>query len=215
MSQERFLQWLRTRSPFVWVLVTPVVTLPLSALLLLTLGGEHEAAALGLPQNELCRFDGLLAQTCTYYFDFWRTWLLLAIPGAFNLLVLLWALHRNGYVRLAAVIALVLALVRSLVVPVAAIGVSHFALFSEAGLYFQGEVIAGGGVGDIDPPSAERALRQLLTAAWIGGGVAWVVTLVVWQVYEPFMARYWRTLEPPWGPRPEEPKRWTGFLHRR
>ncbi len=215
MTQERFPQWMRARSPFVWVLVTPVFTLPLSAVLLLTLGGEHEPAALGLPQNELCRFEGLLAQSCFYYFDFWRTWLLLAAPGALNLLVLLWALQRNGYVRLAVVIALVLGLVRSLVVPVAAIAISHFALFSEAGLYFQGEVVAGGGVGGVEAPSAERALRQLLTAAWIGGGGAWVVSLVVWQVYEPFMARYWRSLEPPWGPRPEEPKRWTGFLHRR
>lgn len=214
MSREPFFQWLKARSPFLWVLVTPIATLPLSALLLFTLGGEHDAAELGLPAGELCRFEGLLAQTCFYYFDFWRTWLLLAIPGALNLLVVLWVLQRNGYVRVAAVIALLLGLVRSLVVPMAAIAVSHFALYSDGGLYLQGEIIAGGGVGDIDPPSAERALRQLLTAAWIGGGVAWAVTLVVWRAYEPIMARYWRSLDPPWGPRPDEPKRWTGFLHR-
>lgn len=203
------------RAPLLWILVTPIFTLPLSALLLFTLGGEHQAEALEFPAGELCRFEGHIAQTCFFYFEVWRTWLLLALPGLFNLLVVFWVLHRNGYVRVAAGIALVLGLVRSLVVPLAAISISHFSLFTDGGMYFQVELVATGISKDISSPSEERALRQLLTAAWIGGGVAWAATVIVWQLYEPLMARYWRKLDPPGGPRAEALARWYGSFGQR
>ena len=215
--RARLWRWTRTRtrSPFLWIALTPAATAPLSLLLLWTLGGEHDAAALGLPAGELCRFQGNIAQTCFFYFDFWRTWALLAIPGALNLLAALWLLNRNGYVRVAAGVALALGLARSLVVPLAAVAISQFDLISDGGLYYRVEIAAAGAIGDISAPSEGRALRQLLTAAWIGGGVAWAATVVVWRLYEPLMARFWGSLAPPWGPRPEEPRRWTGFQGRR
>ena len=208
--------WLRARLPFVWVTITPVVTVPLSALVLYTLGGEHTASELGLPAGELCRFEGHIAQKCFYYFDFWRTWLVFAIPGVVaNLGIVLWFLNRNGYVRVAAVIALMLGLARSLVIPMAAVAVSQFDVFTDTGLWLRVEIEARGVIVDIESPSTNLAIRQLLIAAWIGGALMWLLTVAVWRAYEPLMARFWRGLEPPGGPRPGTPPRWTGFLGRR
>lgn len=212
---QGLLDRVKKRSPFLWIIVAPVVTLPLSALLLFTLGGEHNAEALGLPPGDLCRFENHIAQTCFYYFDFWRTWLLLAIPGVFNLLVVLWLLQRNGYVRFAAIVALVLALLRTFIVPVATVVVSQFDVINMGDLLLRVEILATGAIGDVTSPSEGIAIRRLLTAAWIGGAVMWGLTVVVWQAYEPLMARFWRSLDPPGGPRPDAPPRWTGFLGRR
>ena len=214
-GRERAWRRIRTSSPLSWILVTPVVTLPLSALLLITLGGEHEATALGLPAGDLCKFQGFIAQTCFFYFDFWRTALLLAAPGVLNLAAVLWLLDRNGYVRVAAVVALTLALVRTLIVPMATVVLAQFDVISDGSLLLRLEVEATGAFIDVDSPTEGVAIRRLLTAAWIGGAAAWGVSAVVWQAYEPLMARFWRNLEPPSGPRPGEPKRWTGFMGRR
>ncbi len=215
-NRAQVVAWLRARLPFVWITITPVVTVPLSALLLYTLGGEHTASALGLPAGELCRFEGHIAQKCFYYFDFWRTWLLFAIPGVVvNLGVVLWLLNRSGYVRVAAVTTLLLGLVRSLVIPMAAVAVSQFDVVTDAGLWLRVEIVARGVIVDIESPSTNLAIRQLLIAAWAGGAVMWVLTVAVWRAYEPLMARFWRGLEPPGGPRPDQPPRWIGFLGRR
>ncbi len=208
--------WLRARQPFVWVTITPVVTVPLSALLLYTVGGEHTASVLGLPAGDLCRFEGHIAQKCFYYFDFWRTWLLFAIPGAvLNLGVVLWLLKGNSYVSVAAIVALLLGLVRSLVIPMAAVAVSQFDVFDDVGLWLRVEIVARGVTVDVESPSTNLAIRQLLIAAWAGGAIMWVLTVGVWRAYEPFMARFWRGIEPPGGPRPDQPPRWTGFHGRR
>ena len=212
---QRLRNRIAKRSPLLWIMVTPVVTLPLSALLLFTLGGEHDANALGLPAGDLCKFQGHIAQTCFYYFDFWRTGLLLAAPGVLNLAVALWLLYRNGYVRVAAVVALTLAVVRTLIVPMATVVIAQFDVLSDGGLLLRVEVEATGSFIDVNSPSDAVAIRRLLTAAWIGGAMMWGVTAVVWLAYEPLMASFWRGLEPPSGPRLDAPKRWTGFLRRR
>lgn len=215
-SMRWILGWSRARLPFLWITVSPVATLPLCALLLFTLGGEHTASALGLPAGDLCRFEGHIAQKCFYYLDYWRTWLLFAIPGVVvNLGVLLWLLNRNGYVRVAAVTAFLLALVRSLIIPMAAIAISQFDVVDDMGLWLRVEIAARGLIVDIESPSTNLAIRQALTAAWAGGAVMWVLTIALWRAYEPLMARFWRSVEPPDGPRPGDPPRWTGFLGRR
>ena len=212
---RRAWSWVKRRLPFLLITVSPLATAPLAALLLFTAGGEHSAEALGLPESDLCKFEGFIAQTCFYYFDFWRTWLLLAIPGVLNLGVLLWFLNRNGYVRVAAVVALALGLVRTLIVPVATIALSQIAFVSDGGWFLRVEVETTGVVTDFSSPSEGTAIRRVLTAAWIGGAIFWGITVLVWRAYEPLMARYWRSLDPPGGPRLDAPKRWTGFLTRR
>ena len=203
------------RSPFLWITLSPIVSLPISAALVVAFGGEHSASELGLPAGDLCRFEGLIAQACFYYFDFWRTGLLLAIPGAVNLGVLLWLFNRNGYVRVATIVALLLGLARSLVIPLAAISASQFDVVSDGGLWFRVEIAARGIFVDIESPSTNLAIRQLLTTAWVGGAVMWLLTVALWRAYEPLMARFWESLEPPSGPRPGTPPRWSGFLRRR
>ena len=212
---RRAWSWVKRRLPFLLITVSPLATAPLAALLLFTAGGEHSAEALGLPESDLCKFEGFIAQTCFYYFDFWRTWLLLAIPGVLNLGVLLWFLNRNGYVRVAAVVALALGLVRTLIVPVATIALSQIAFVSDGGWFLRVEVETTGVVTDFSSPSEGTAIRRVLTAAWIGGAIFWGITVLVWRAYEPLMARYWRSLDPPGGPRLDAPQRWTGFLTRR
>lgn len=212
---RRAWSWLKRRLPFLLITVTPLATAPLAALLLFTAGGEHGAEALGLPENDLCKFDGFIAQKCFYYFDFWRTWLLLAAPGALNLLALLWFLNRNGYVRVAAVVALTLGLVRTLIVPLATVAISQIAVVNDGGLFLRVEVGATGVVTDITSPTEGTAIRRILVAAWVGGAIFWGITVLVWRAYEPLMARFWRNLDPPGGPRLDAPKRWTGFLTRR
>ncbi|MCY4391488.1 MAG: hypothetical protein OXE43_05465 [Chloroflexi bacterium] len=211
---QRAWNWAKGRLPFLWITVSPVLTLPLAALLIFTLGGEHGGEALGLPENDLCKFDGFIAQTCNYYFDVWRIGLLLAIPGILNLGVLLWFLKRNRYIQVAAIVALMLALIRTLIVPLATIAMSQFDVVSDGGLFFQVEVMASGVVTEVNPPSEGVAIRRLLVVAWTGGLVFWAVTVVIWRAYEPVMARFWRHLDPPSGPRQDAPPRWTGFLRR-
>ena len=208
-------RWLRRRLPFFWITVSPLVTAPLGILFLFAFGGEHEAAALGLPEGELCRFRGTLAQACFYYFDVWRTGLLLAAAGAPSLLAGLWLLRRNGYVRVAAALALALALARTLVVPLATVALSQFELHDMGGLWLRVEVATGGGPGDLEPPTATAASWRLLLAVWAGGAVFWAATVALWRGYEPLMARFWRSLPPPGGPRAGAPPRWTGFLGQR
>ncbi len=212
---RRILNWIGKRLPFFWISATPVVTLPLSALLLFTVGGEHGATALGLPEDDLCKFQGHIAQRCLYYFDFWRTWLIFAGPGVLNLLAALWFLNRNGYVRVAAAAAFVLGLARSFVIPLAALAVAQFDVIDDGGSWLRVEIAARGMVTDVEAPSENLAIRQLLLTAWAGGAVLWVLTVALWRAYEPLMARYWRNLDPPGGPRPDQPPRWTGFLSRR
>lgn len=212
---RRAWSWVKRRLPFLLITVTPLATAPLAALLLFTAGGEHEAAALGLPEGDLCKFDGFIAQKCFYYFDFSRTWLLLAAPGALNLLAALWFLNHNGYVRVAAVVALTLGLVRTLIVPIATIALSQIDVVSDGGLFLRIEVEATGVITEINSPTEGTAIRRVLTTAWVGGAVFWGVTVAVWRAYEPLMARFWRHLDPPGGPRLDAPPRWTGFLKRR
>ena len=178
---------LRRQSPFLWIAVTPVVTVPLSALLIYTLGGEHDPNVLGLPAGEYCAYTGP-AEQCFYYYELWRTLLLFTIPGLPILGVLAWFGARSTYMRWAAGAAGVLAVVR-LFLPVVAIVISQFALVDEAGeLYLRVE--AGEG---------ERPTNQLLFAAWTVGFGAWVLSLVAWWAFEPVMARLRPEMPPPEG----------------
>ena len=139
VSLGRALQWAQVRSPFRWITVTPIVTLPLSAFLVYQFGGEHDPAELGLPPGELCHLVGV-PKRCFVYYDFWRTALLFLLPGSINLLALLWVFSGHSYLRLAAVCAFVVGLLRVSVVPLATIAISQFEIFSADELYLRVEV---------------------------------------------------------------------------
>ena len=199
MNPGRAWHWAASRSPFLWLIVTPVLTLPVSALLVYQFGGEHDAAALGVPPGELCHLGGA-AKRCFEYYDFWRMVAVFAIPGAVNAVVALWLLSRHSYVRVAAITAMLVAVLRVLVVPFAAMAMSQFETFTSDGLYFRVEV-----------GTDQRATLQLLLAAWAGGLVAWGLTLVAWYIFEPVMARLRPQILPPGrrrtAPGPSRPSR--------
>ena len=198
-------------SPFQLILVTPVVTLPLSVLLLFTVGGVVNASALGLVEVEWTRDAGRLDRTHYFYFDFWVAWLLLTVPGVVNLLVARWLVHDLPYVRGAAVLALTLALLRTFVVPLASIVWLSASVIGDGGLLIRVPINEGAGFA----PSSLQATVLLMTTAWTGGLGMWLLTLGVWLAYAPLMERFLPNVTPPHDRHPDEPPPWGAFLGRR
>lgn len=204
-------EW-RSRSPFQWLLITPVFALPVSALLVFTVGGALDGQALGLVEVEWTREDGRLDRTHYFYFDFWLTWGLLTAPGAVNLAVVRWLSHELTYVRIAAVLAVVLALLRTFVAPVASILWLTGDVISEAGTLLRIPVSEARTSSD---PSPAFATWSLLITAWMGGLGMWVLTLGIWQAYAPLMDRFFPHLAPPREEFQGETGRWGRFFGRR
>lgn len=200
------------RSPLAWTLATPLVTLPLSAILLFTVGSTVDAEALGLTEQEWVKIGGRLDRVNYYHFDFWSTCGLLLGPGLLNLVVTLWMFHPLTYVRTAAMLSLLLALLRIFVVPLAAIFLSPTDLLSNEGLIIRVPIGESGLRSD---PSSELAIFRLLGVAWAGGLGMWIVTAVAWKAYEPLMARFRPDLSPPRERHTGEPSKWGGFLSKR
>ncbi|HJP41715.1 MAG TPA: hypothetical protein QGF35_08425 [Dehalococcoidia bacterium] len=176
--------FLARRSPFLWITLAPLLTVPSSALLIFLFVGEHEAAALGLPPGEECRFTGV-AKKCFSYYEFWRVWILFAVPGLLNIAVFAWLLSRSPYVRAAAVVAGTLGLVR-VITPMAGILISQFALVDHGELYLRVQT----GIG-------EHPTTQLLYAVCVTGLVPWAASVGVWWYFEPLMARIRSDVKPP------------------
>jgi len=203
---------LGSRSPFEWLLVTPVVTLPLSGLLVFTVGGILDAQALGLVEVEWTRDNRQLDRTHYFYFDFWLTWGLLTAPGVVNLLVARWLWRELTYVRIAAGLALALGLLRMLVVPMASVLWLTGDVMSEDGFILR---IPIGEAGAASAPSPSFATLSVLMTAWMGGLGMWVVTLGIWQGYGRLMERFFPGVEPPREEYQGEEGRWGGFFQRR
>ena len=203
---------LRDRSPFEWLLVTPILTLPLSALLLFVVGGAIDAGALGLVEVEWTREGGRLDRTHYFYFDFWVIWGLLTAPGIVNLLVVRWLPHELPYVRITAWLASVLALLRTFVVPVASILWLTGELAGDGDLLLRVPVSEARASSD---PSVSFATLSLLLTAWMGGLGTWLLTLGIWRVYDPLMDRFFPGVAPPREESQGEPGRWGGFFQRR
>ena len=203
---------LQDRSPFEWLLITPTFALPVSALLVFTVGGALDAQALGLLEVEWTKDDRRLDRTHYFYFDFWLTWGLLTAPGAVNLAVVRWLGHELTYVRIAAGLATVLALLRTFVVPVAAVLWLTGEVISDAGTLLRIPVSESRTSAD---PSPTFATWNLLLTAWMGGLGMWLLTFALWRVYDPFMERFFPGMAPPRDESQGEPGRWGGFFRRR
>lgn len=207
----RLLRGWRQDSPFSLLLLTPVFTLPLAALLLFTVGGEIDAQALGLVEAEWVKEGLRLDRFHYFYFDFWQTWALLTAPGVVNLGVVWWFRYDLAYVRISTGLALVLALLRTFIVPLAATLWVTGDLIDVEGLILRIPIAEEG-----DPtwPSPTQARLSMLITAWIGGLGMWVVTAAVWYAYEPLMARFLPRMKPPWERGEGEAGRWSGFARR-
>ena len=200
------------RSPFLWLVLSPLVTAPLSVLLLYTLADELDARSLGLPTT---RMEANLQGTL-YYYDFWPTWLLLTLPGVVNLLVVVWFLHPNGYVKAAAGTALLMGAVRTFIVLLIFLATSQTDVITHnGGLLLRVALEAKGLLSDLGGHAPGFAKMRLLFTLWLTGSYAWVACLALWPLFNLLMDRFLPHLEPPRKRQRGEPRAWGSFLERR
>ena len=204
-------RWTARRSPLVVLLVTPLVTAPISAVLVFGFSETIDAGVLGLPRF---REEGPFPAT-NFYFDFWPTWLLLIGPGFLNLLVALWLFQRNGYVRVAAALALVVAAIRIFVVPVLYFSFGQSDIISHDGGRLMRMEVENTGFLLGRAPTPEIARLQLLVNVWLHGAYAWGATIALAGLFNLLMDRIWPGLKPPRQREPGEPRSWGGFLEGR
>ncbi|MYK25347.1 MAG: hypothetical protein F4052_00065 [Dehalococcoidia bacterium] len=199
-------------SPLAWLVVTPVVTAPLTALLVFGFAQEISARSLGLPvwRNEMI-------PASLHYFDFWLTALLLIGPGlVLNLLVVLWFFQRNGYLRVAAALALVLALVRTVGVLFLFFAIAQSDLIIHDGQLLMRIEVERTGFLALEPRASTReALVRLPLMMWLFGAFAWGPSVLAWGLFNLGMERLLPHLKPPQGRQAGTPRGWGGFFERR
>ena len=208
---ERAWRWIGTRSPLAWVVLTPVLTAPLTAVLVFGFARELNARELGLPvwRNEII-------PATLHYFDFWPTALLLIGPGLLNLLVVLWFFQRNGYMRIAAAIALVVALLRTVGVLFVFFAISQSDLIFHDGQLLMRIEVERTGFLALEPRASPReALVRLVLTMWLFGAFAWGPSVLLWGLYNLVMDRFLPHLKPPRVRRAGEPRSWASFFERR
>lgn len=204
-------RWFARRSPLAVLVVTPVVTAPLTAVLVFGFARELNAWALGLP---IWRDEMIPASL--HYFDFWPTALLLMGPGLLNLLVVLWFLQRNGYVRVAAALALVVALARTVGVLFVFFAISQSDLIIHEGQLLMRIEAERTGLLALEPRASPReALVRVVVTVWLFGAFAWGPSVLIWGLYNLVMERFLPHLKPPQGREAGAPRSWGGFFERR
>ena len=204
-------RWTARRSPLVVLLFTPLVTAPVSAVLVFGFSETIDPGVLGLPRF---REEGPFPAT-NFYLDFWPTWLLLIGPGFLNLLVALWFFQRNGYVRVAAALALVVAAIRTFVVPVLYFSLGQSDIISHDGGRLMRMEVENTGFLLGRAPTPEIAKLQLLVNVWLHGAYAWGATIALAGLFNLLMDRIWPGLKPPRKRQPGEPRSWGSFIEGR
>jgi len=157
--------WLNKWSmPFWWIILAPIVTVPLSAILFSGLAGYLEPPEVGLPDRTANMFIGANA-----YSEVVPTLIAFTLPGLLNLAPIIWTLSAKPRVRMAGVVAGLLGLVR-LGMPLAVLMLGFDRLTNASGTsYFdfvtEGLVVFWGEPHDV---------------IWFFGAVAWLGSLLVW-----------------------------------
>ncbi len=202
-------RWMGRRSPLGLLVVTPLVTAPLTAVLVFGFARELNARSLGLPvwRNEII-------PATLHYFDFWPTALLLIGPGLLlNLLVVLWFFQRSGYMRVAAAIALVVALLRTVGVLFVFFAISQSDLIVHDGQLLMRIEVERTGFLALEPRASPReALVRLVLTMWLFGAFAWGPSALAWGLFNLVMDRFLPHLKPPQGRQPGEPRNWGNYL---
>ncbi len=151
------LRWLnRLSAPFLWIMLSPLVTVPLSFSLFFLLTGYHEAEEVGLPPKPAHE-----------YFEAGPTLIAFTLPGLLNVAPFAWALSAKRGLRKAAAVAGLLGLVRLSIPPAVLL------------LFFHRVTAGGTSYVEFDtfryvappPPFVEVWLPGF--AAWIGSRFAW------------------------------------------
>ena len=215
----RVARWVASWSPFVWVVATPVLTVPLSVVLLFMFTENLDPGSLGLPESP--HAAGLTTYTdevvvVFYYLDFWPTVLALTGPGLLNLLAGLWFLSRNGFVRVAAGAAVVLGLVRTFLVLLVFFAFSQTDAIGHDGGRLVRITFEIAEVLDSEDVSPGVPRLRLLANLWLFyGAPAWLVNVAIWFFFHSLMRRFLPHLKPPLSQQHEEPRSWGDFFRRR
>jgi len=158
---------------FVWILITPIVTVPVTAAVFDGLIRQPEE--IGLPPNDsgfgAGLFEGggcnsLLGPTCYEYAEFSPTLLAFILPGLVNLLPVLWMLSSRPRARLAGVVAGLLGGIRS-AIPILVLTLGYERVTNVAGTsYFRWDTL------DFIVPS------EPTFGIWMLGAFAWLGCLI-------------------------------------
>ena len=204
-------RWIGSRSPLALLVVSPVLTAPLTAILVFGFARELSARELGLPvwRNEMI-------PATLHYFDFWPTALLLIGPGLLNLLVVLWFFQRSGYMRVAASLGLVVALVRTVGVLFVFFAISQSDIIMHEGQVLMRIEVERTGFLALEPRATPReALVRLVLTVWLFGAFAWGPSVLAWGLFNLVMDKFLPHLKPPQGRQLGEPRNWGNYLGRR
>jgi hypothetical protein len=168
--------------PFQWVILTPIVTVPLSAALFDGLGGYHGPADVGLPPNPPpCSFlfgdpdPGCGPQV--RYSEVAPTIFAFVLPGLLNLLPFLWVSSTRHRVIAAGIVAGLLGLLR-LALPPTVLMLALDRVSSDGGSYFKYAL----GWFAVDSPFISVWFYGAL--AWFGTLLVWGLFAIIWYVYE-------------------------------
>jgi hypothetical protein len=166
--------------PFLWITLTPIVTVPLSKILFPLLAGVHEPQEIGLPPNRPIDlfWDGgpgecnsMFSTPCYEYFQVVPTVAAFTVPGLINLVPIVWIASTSVKARIAGIVAGLLGLLR-LCVPVMVLMLSFDTITSPGGTsYFKSEI-----------PWLSSGLTPHI-AVWSTGVLAWFGSLLVWAVF--------------------------------
>ncbi|MBI1886648.1 MAG: hypothetical protein HYS09_10120 [Chloroflexi bacterium] len=149
--------------PFLWLILTPIVTVPLSAGLFELLGGYHEPQAVGL--SDRCGYSWFCA---TEYSEARATVMAFALPGLLGLAPFLWAASSKARVSSAGIVAGFLGTAQAWL-PVLVLYLSFDRVTGDDGrTYF----LHSGWV--------ESSAHSVV---WFFGFVAWLASLVGWWLF--------------------------------
>ncbi len=168
-SSSRFF-WLNDWSmPFRWIILAPIITVPLSVILFSLLAGYHGPEEVGQPPNRTGCFLGCPVHE---YSEVTATVMAFVLPGLLNLVPFVWVVSRNTRARLAGIVAGLLGLLR-MFVPLIVLT-----------LVFD-EVTGRGGTSYLDLITEDflRPAPAPFLEVWGFGFLAWLGTLLVWALF--------------------------------
>jgi hypothetical protein len=168
-------EWWR---PFLWITLTPIVTVPVSAIVFGALIRQPEEVGFppNNPQSQIDLFQGgscdsFLSSPCYEYAEAVPTLLAFALPGLLNLAPIAWVLSKNIRVKVAALVALLLGALR-LAIPVLVLMLGYETVANSEGTsYFRWDTL------DFIFPS------EPTFPIWVLGALAWVGCLVAWAMF--------------------------------
>lgn len=159
--------WLNEwRLPFLWITLTPIATVPISAIVYSVLAGRQTPAEIGVPDPaRTC--DGWFCATYEYP-EVGSTIIAFALPGLLNLFSFLWVGSTPPRVRPAGIVAGLLGALRFSIPAI--VLMTAFDRVTDAGgtTHFEfSHWILGSPHADI----------------WLFGGMAWLGCLLVWALF--------------------------------